>query len=164
MADLHEITCVIVDWINGNQNRVCIQAVAKTAKDHLAPWQGRNLLDKLTDCQLLNTKVASWRKLLCKHNFPLAKDRVRNFYDPPLTLALSGLNITEQQTQQDKFYLNLTVKMTWCTSNMMSGSHPAGDTIAFDRKTVCLTDFFSFFGSCMKTQTLMYRTRHTMYV
>jgi len=41
--------------------------------------------------------------------------------------------------------LNLTVKLTWCTSNVMSGSHPAGDTIAFDRKTFYLTDFFLFF-------------------
>ena len=151
-----------MDWIHGNQNRVCIQAVAKTATDRLAPWQGRNLLDKLKDCQLLNTKVPSWRKVLCKHDFPRATDRVRNFYDPPLTLAQSGLNITEGQTPQDKFYMNLTVKLTWRTSNMTSGSHPAGDTITFDRKMVCLTDFF--FGSPMKTHPLMYRTGQTMYV
>jgi len=46
---------------------------------------------------------------------------VRNFYDAPLTLALSGLNITEGQTPLDKFYLILTVKLTWCTSNMRLG-------------------------------------------
>jgi hypothetical protein len=155
---------VIVDWIHGNQNTVCIQAVAKTAKDRLDPWQGKNLLDKLKDCQLINTKVASWKKLLCKHNFPWATDRARNFYDPPLTLALSGLNITEGQIPQDKFYLNLTVKLTWCTSNMASGSHPAGDTIAFDRKTVSITIFFGGVLPWRHRQYVLYRTRQTMYV
>jgi len=38
---------------------------------------------------------------------------VRSFYDPPLTLALSGLNITEGQTPQDKFYDGLTVHRRW---------------------------------------------------
>jgi len=36
MTDRHEIACVIVEWIYGNQNRVCIQAVANTATDRLA--------------------------------------------------------------------------------------------------------------------------------
>ena len=50
MTYLNEMTCVIVNWIHVNQNRVRRRAVAKTVTDQLAPRQGGKVLDKLNDC------------------------------------------------------------------------------------------------------------------